>query len=79
MTVRTLISQLLQCRRTFLKRQFGQPGEIWFPIKDNYVTVEVKDTDGRVRKIKSVKLKKDGKFSAHPTVEITLTSSSKGW
>lgn len=79
MTVRTLISQLLQCRRIFLRREFAEKGDSWFPIKDKYVTVEIKDTGGRVRKIKSVKLKKDGKFSAHPTVEITLTSSSKGW
>ena len=73
MKVKTLIRQLLQCRRQVLKTEYHDSpfGKYWL---DKSLNVEVKEIGGKPRQIKSVKLKRPGYFSGGTVVEITLSS-----
>ena len=73
MKAKTLIKQLLECRRKVAGKEYGNhpSDKHWL---DKNLTVEVRDTTGRPRQIKSVKVVNHGYFSGGTVIKIALSS-----
>lgn len=71
MKIRTLISMLLGARREVKKSVDSG----YFPCDDGCINVLVKDTTGKFRHIKSVKMKESSYYCGRPHIVITLSST----
>ena len=68
------MGELLRCRRELIrmKKEKLDEKQMRSFLKNN-VNVQVKDTGGNIRDIKSVNVIRHGKFWWSPTIEIILT------